>query len=142
MPVISPASLAGVSYGAASSTDRARFAAVSKASGGLLTSSSVRTLLVSGDDVGGVASFAVKPALAASPTFQDQYVVQLVNAVTGRASSPRFVRADGQVIALSSGGPAVAGWFEQNHVVLLYRQTPSPDLAALAVSVHKTPSGR
>ena len=97
---------------------------------------------MAGDDVGGVASYAVKPGLSASPTFQDQYVVQLVNAVAGHGAPPRFVRADGHVMALSTGPAAVAGWFEGTHVVLLYRQAPSPDLAALALSVRNTPTGR
>ncbi|HVN10639.1 MAG TPA: hypothetical protein VMT69_01005 [Kineosporiaceae bacterium] len=142
IPTISPRTLATVTYGSASSADRAGFAAVAKASGGLLTSSSVRTLQVSGEDVGAVASYAVKPGLAASPTFQDQYVVQLVTALVGHATPPRFVRAGGQVMALSPGPAAVAGWFEGDHVVLVYRRTTSPDLAALALSVHDTPTGR
>jgi hypothetical protein len=140
--VIAPAKLAGVSYATASRSDVARFAPVTKASGGLLVSSSVKTLKVTGDDVGGVAVYRVKPGLAKSPMFQDQYVVQLINAVAGRTARPRFVRADGHVVALSTGPMAVAGWFDGNDLVLLYRQTAIPDLAALALGVRSTPSGR
>jgi hypothetical protein len=32
-----------------------------------------------------------------------------------------------------------AGWFEGNRVVLVYRQTKTPDLAALAFGVKSTP---
>lgn len=142
LPTVAPTEVTGVSLAAASSSDLARFAPVTKASGGLLVSSSVKTLKVAGDDVGGVAVYRVKPGLAKSSMFQDQYVVQLINAVAGRTARPRFVRADGQVVALSSGPPAVAGWFEGNQVVLLYRQTSTPDLAALALGVRSAAGGR
>ena len=139
MPVITPAKLGGIGYGPASTKDRERFAPARKASGGLLVSSSVKTLTVSGRDVGGVAVYSTKPGVAKGAVFQDQYVVQLINAVTGSKSAPRFVKADGQVMALSTGGPAVAGWFEGDRVVLVYRQAKTPDLAALAFGVQSTP---
>jgi hypothetical protein len=119
--------------------DRAHFARALRASGGLLVSKAVNTLTVSGRDVGGVAVYSTKKSLAKSPVFQDQYVVQLINAVTRSKSAPRFVKADGQVMALSTGGTAVAGWFEGNRVVLVYRQTKTPDLADLAFGVKSTP---
>jgi len=139
MPVIKPGSVGEIGYGPASAEDRARFARAVKASGGLLVSKSVSTLTVSGRDVGGVAVYGTEKSLAKSPVFQDQYVVQLINAVTRSKSAPRFVKADGQVMALSTGGAAVAGWFEGNRVVLVYRQTKSPDLAGLAFGVKATP---
>lgn len=141
MPVITPAKLGAIGYGPPSAKDRERFAPARKASGGLLVSSSVKTLMVSGRDVGGVAVYSTKPGVAKSSVFQDQYVVQLINAVTGSKSAPRFVKADGQVMALSTGGPAVAGWFEGDRVVLVYRQAKTPDLAALAFGVQSTPPG-
>jgi hypothetical protein len=139
MPVITPGTVGQIAYGPASAKDRARFAPARKASGGLVTSSSVRTLTVSGRDVGGVAVYGTEKGLSKSPMFQDQYVVQLINAITGSKSAPRFVRADGEVMALSTGRTAVAGWFEGNHVVLVYRQGRTPDLAALAFGVRSTP---
>jgi hypothetical protein len=139
MPVITPGTVGQIGYGLASATDRARFARALKASGGLVVSKSVSTLTVSGRDVGGVAVYSTKKSLAKSPVFQDQYVVQLINAVTGSKSAPRFVKADGQVMALSTGGAAVAGWFEGNRVVLVYRQAKTPDLADLAFGVQSTP---
>ena len=139
MPAITPAKLGGIAYGPPSAKDRQRFAPAREASGGLLVSSSVKTLTVSGRDVGGVAVYTTKKGVAKSPVFQDQYVVQLINAVTGSKSAPRFVKADGQVMALSTGSKAVAGWFEGNQVVLVYRQAKTPDLAALAFGVHSTP---
>jgi hypothetical protein len=142
MPAVTPTAVTGVSYAPPSVAARARFAPVLKASGGVLSSSSVKTLKVSGGDVGGVAVYGTKPGLAKSQTFQDQYVVQLINAVAGQHSSPRFVRANGQVMALSTGPSAVAGWFEGDHVVLVYRAGPTPDLAALALGVRNAPSGR
>jgi hypothetical protein len=42
-------------------------------------------------------------------------------------------------MALSTGGAAVAGWFEGNRVVLVYRQAQTPDLADLAFGVKSTP---
>jgi hypothetical protein len=138
MPVITPGTVGQIGYGPASATDRARFARALKASGGLVVSKSVSTLTVSGRDVGGVAVYSTRKSLAKSPVFQDQYVVQLINAVTRSKSAPRFVKADGQVMALSTGGAAVAGWFEGNRVVLVYRQEKTPDLADLAFSVKST----
>jgi hypothetical protein len=139
MPVITPGTVGQIGYGPPSAKDRARFARALKASGGLLVSKSVSTLTVSGRDVGGVAVYSTQKSLANSPVFQDQYVVQLITAVTGSKSAPRFVKAEGQVMALSTGGAAVAGWFEGNRVVLVYRQTTTPDLADLAFGVKWTP---
>jgi hypothetical protein len=139
MPVIAPGTVGQIGYGPPSAKDRARFARALKASGGLLVSKSVSTLTVSGRDVGGVAVYSTQKSLANSPVFQDQYVVQLITAVTGSKSAPRFVKAEGQVMALSTGGAAVAGWFEGNRVVLVYRQTTTPDLADLAFGVKWTP---
>jgi hypothetical protein len=141
MPRINPATVAGVAYGPASATVAARFAPVQKASGGMLVSSSVRTLTVGGKDVGGVAVYGVKPGAAKSPIFQDQYVVQLVNSIAGATSPPRFVRAGGQVLALSTGPTAVAGWFQGDRVVLVHRQGAAPDLAGLALGVRAAPPG-
>ena len=139
MARVSPGQVGAVGYGPASAGDTARLAAVTKASAGLLTSSAVRTLTVDGQDVGGVGVFGVKPGAAKSPTFRDQYVLQLVDAVGGGRSPARFVRAGGQVIALSTGSTPVAGWFQGDRVVLVYRQGSTPDLAALAVGVHARP---
>jgi hypothetical protein len=141
MPVITPEAVGEIGYGPASDIDRVHFARAVKASGGLLESKTVRTLTVSGRDVGGVAVYSTKKSLAKSPVFQDQYVVQLINAVTRSKSAPRFVKAGGQVMALSTGGTAVAGWFEGNRVVLVYRQAKTPDLADLAFGVRSTPLG-
>ena len=139
MPAITPGTVGQIGYGPASAKDRERFAPARKASGGLLVSSSVKTLMVSGRDVGGVAVYSTKKGLAKSPVFQDQYVVQLINAVTGSKSAPRFVKADGQVMALSTSGAAVAGWFQGDDVVLVYRAAKTPDLADLAFGVKSTP---
>lgn len=139
MPRISPSPVAGLAYGAASAADRARFAAALKVSGGLLVSKSVHTLAVGGSDVGGVAVYATKAGATKSTTFQDQYVVQLVNAVTRSSSEPRFVKVGSQVMALSTGQKAVAGWVSGDRVVLVIRQGGRPDLAALAAAVNATP---
>jgi hypothetical protein len=143
MPSVTPPVVAGVGYGPASSADRARFAPAVEASGGVLASASVQTLTVGGQDVGGVVVYGTKPGLAKSPMFQDQYVVQLINAVTHSSSSPRFVRAKGQVMALSTGSAgAVAGWFQGTKVLLVYRHGRTPDLTGLALAVHAAPPGR
>jgi len=139
MPRISPSPVAGLAYGAASAADRARFAAALKVSGGLLVSKSVHTLAVGGSDVGGVAVYATKAGATKSTTFQDQYVVQLVNAVAGPKASPRFFRAGSQVMALSTHGVPVAGWFQGDRLTLVYRTGSAPDLAVLAVGVSATP---
>jgi hypothetical protein len=130
----------GIAYGRATAADRARFAPVMKASGGFLTSSAISDLTVSGHDVGAVAVYGTKPGLAKSSQFQNQYVVQLINAVTRSKESPRFVTVRGQVFALANGSVAVAGWFEGDQVVLVFRQAKGPELAALAVGVRATPS--
>src|SRR3954447_6233622 len=147
MPRISPPTLTAVGYGPASSADTSVFAPALRHSrgplaapaGGLLASPAVRTLRVGGQDVGGVAVYSTKKGVAATPRFQDQYVEQLVNAVARTSSTPRFVRVGDQVIALSRGHSAVAGWFDGNRVVLVYRQSGTPDLAALAAGVRTAP---
>jgi hypothetical protein len=138
LPVAKNAPVAAVGFGTASNSDRARFRAVDRASAGLVTSSSVRTLTVAGRDVGAVAVYDTKPGLGKSAIFQDQYLVQLMNSVTGTTWSPIFVRADGQVMAYSKGEPAVAGWFEKDRVTLVYRTAPTPDLVGLARAVRST----
>jgi len=139
MPVITPKSVGTVAYAPASAQDKARFTPVRKASGGLITKGSVTSVTVSGRDVGAVAVYGTKQGLAKSPMFQDQYVVQLMNAVAGADASPRFVRSQGKVVALSTGAQAVAGWFDGDRVVLVFRAAKSPDLAALAHGVRSTP---
>ena len=139
MPVITPGTVGQIAYGPASASDEARFAPVTKASGGLLVSSTVSTVTVGGRDVGAVASYGTRRGAAKSPIFQDQYVVQLLNAVAGSASPPRFVRAKDKVMAFSTGPTAVAGWFDGDRVVLVYRQGGTPDLAALAHGVRSMP---
>lgn len=139
MPRISPSPVGGLAYGPASAADRARFAPALTVSGGLLVSSSLHTLAVGGSDVGGVAVYATKGGATKSTTFQDQYVVQLVNAVAGPKASPRFFRAGSQVIALSTHGVPVAGWFQGDRLTLVYRTGSAPDLAVLAAGVRATP---
>jgi len=142
LPVVSPAAVGRITYGAATSSDRKHFTPAGKASGGLVVSSAIHDLLVSGKHVGAVAVYRVKPGAAKSAQFQDQYVVQLINAVAGRATRPKFVRANQQVMALSTGRVAVAGWVEGDEVVLVYREGPEPELLALANAVRTTSAGR
>jgi hypothetical protein len=142
MPSVAAAPVAGIGYGTATAPARARFAPVSAASGGLIVANTIRTLTVSGTDVGSVGVFRIKPGLGASPMFQDQFVVQVMNAVAGKASAPKFVRIDGQVVALATGPAAVAGWFEGDRVVLVYRNGGRPDLNSLALAVKNAPAGR
>jgi hypothetical protein len=104
----------------------------------VLVSQAISSVSVAGRDVGAVAVYGTKPGLAKSALFQDQYVVQLINAVAGSSAAPRFVRADGAVLALSSGRTALAGWFTGDKVVLVYRQGSTPDLTALALGVRST----
>jgi hypothetical protein len=140
MPQVTPKTVGAIAYGPATSADRARFAPVMKASGGFLTSSAISDLRVSGREAGAVAVYGTKPGLAKSSQFQNQYIVQLINSITKSKESPRFVKVQDQVFALSTGSVAVAGWFEGDQVVLVYRQTPTPDLTSLAVAVRSTPS--
>ncbi len=139
LPVVNPAAITGLRYGTATAADRTRFAKASKATGGLAVSTAVSSLAVSGEPVGAVAVYRTKKGLAKSAAFQDQYVVQLINAVAGAKAAPRFVRADGQVLAISTGTVAVVGWFKGDLVTLVYRQSKTPDLAALALEVRATP---
>jgi hypothetical protein len=142
LPAVTPSRLGAVTYAPSSGAARAHLAPVLKASGGLISSPTVKTIKVSGHEVGGVGIYRTDPGLAASPRFQDQFVAQLVNAVTGPGPSPRFVRAQGRVMALSTGPSAVAGWFEGDRVVLLYRVGRTPELAALALAVRNGRQGR
>jgi hypothetical protein len=137
IPTVKATAVGGVGYTAAPADVRSRFARIPKASGGLVSSSSVRGLTVGGREVGGVGVYSVEPGPAKSVTFQRQYVVQLVDALAGSTAAPRFVQADRQVLATSTGGAAVAGWFEGGKVVLVYRSGSSPDLTALALGVRK-----
>lgn len=139
MPVLNPAPVAGVGYGPASRQGLSRLAPVHMASADLLVTYAVSGLRVGGRDVGVVGVYRTKPGLTATTLFQQQYVVQLINAVTGARTSPRFVQVGGTVMALSTGAVAVAGWFRNGQVVLVYRNGTSPDLASLATGVQATP---
>jgi hypothetical protein len=137
-----PSQTVDVRYEQASAAVEHWFAPVVPAAGGLLSGQRIKAIRVGGQQVGGVASYAVKPGLAKSTVFQDQYVVQLVHAVTKDATPPQLVRIDDHVVALSKGAVAVAGWFEGDIAVLVYRAGSSPDLTALAAAVRSHPSGR
>lgn len=139
LPSAKPVGSVSVSYAAATSNDKGRLAPVQAASADLIDRSTVRTITVGGRSVGVVGVYTVKKSAGRSPIFQDQYVVQLINAVTGRATTPQFVKADGQVLALSTTPTAVAGWFTGDTVTLVYRQGKIPDLAALALAVRSSP---
>lgn len=139
MPVITPGRVGTIGYGAPSAKDKQRFAAVSKASAHVITSSAIHSLTVAGRDVGAVAVYTTKRGVAKSTTFQDQYVVQLLNAVTASKSAPRFVRTKDGVMALTTGAPAVAAWFKDDQLTLVYRDGNSPNLAALAQGVRSAP---
>ena len=139
VPRVSPAKLADVSYAKASAGRMRLFTPVAKASGGLATQRSVTTVRVGGRDAGVVAVYTLKPGSSRSSTFQDQYVVQLLNAVSRSTSEPRFVKVGSQVMALSTGKTPVAGWVSSNRLVLVLRQGNQPDLAALAAAVQATP---
>lgn len=139
LPAITSAAVQGLEYRPATARDKARFKAVGKASAGLLTATTVQGLNLGGKDTGAVAVYTTKAGLSTSTTFQDQYIVQLINAVAGPKSLPKFVRAKGQVVALTTGGAPVAGWFDGNRVVLVYRDGRTPDLARLAAGVHANP---
>lgn len=139
VPRVSPAKLADVSYAKASASRMQLFSPVAKASGGLATQRSVTTVRVGGKDAGVVAVYTLKPGSSKSATFQDQYVVQLLNAVSKSSSEPRFVKVGSQVMALSTGTRSVAGWVSSNQLVLVLRQGNQPDLAALAAAVRATP---
>jgi hypothetical protein len=139
LPVVKAAKVGEISYAKASAERVKLFAPAAKASGGLTIDSSVTTVRVAGKDTGALAVYSLKPGQAKSPTFQDQYVVQLVNALTRSESEPRFVRVEGQVMALSTGSKAIAAWVSGDRVVLLYRQVGKTDLAALAAAVKAHP---
>jgi hypothetical protein len=139
MPLVKPAALGQVAYASPSATDSKHWAPALKTSGALVVSSSVKALTMDGEKVGTATVLRIKPGPARSETFQYQFVVQLINAVAGPSASPRFVRADGQVMALATGAKAVAGWFEGDQVILVYRQGKTPDLAALALAVRSSP---
>jgi hypothetical protein len=139
VPRVRPAKLADVSYAKASAGRMQLFSPVAKASGGLATQRSVTTVRVGGKDAGVVAVYTLRPGASKSSTFQDQYVVQLLNAVSKSSSEPRFVKIGSQVMALSTGKTPVAGWVSSNRLVLVLRQGSQPDLAALAAAVQATP---
>ncbi|MDU0312991.1 hypothetical protein RKE38_04770 [Phycicoccus sp. M110.8] len=139
IPRVSPAKLADVSYAKASAGRMQLFSPVAKASGGLATQRSVTTVRVGGKDAGVVAVYTLKPGSSKSTTFQDQYVVQLLNSVSRSTAEPRFVKVGSQVMALSTGQRSVAGWVSSNQLVLVLRQGSQPDLAALAAAVQATP---
>lgn len=139
IPVLNPAPVAAIGYGPASSQGLSRLEPAHMASAHLLVTYAVSTLRVGGRDVGAVGIYRTKPGMTTTTLFERQYVVQLINAVTGSRTSPRFVLVGGSVMALSTGPVPVAGWFRNGQVVLVYRNGTSPDLAALASGVQATP---
>lgn len=142
LPLVTASPLKGIQYAAAPAEAKAFFAPVTNASGGLVVSSKVSAVKIDGRAVGMVGVYSVKPGLSKSDMFQDQYVVQLIQAVTKSSSSPRFVRMNGRVVALSTGRVPVVGWFEADRAVLIHRQAAKPDLEDLAFSVIRQPKGR
>jgi hypothetical protein len=143
LPVVKALPVTRIRYAAADATDLKRFSAVHAASAGLITTSVVRSISVAGRDVGVVGVYRVRRGLAKSTAFQDQYAVQVLGAVTGSHAAPRLVRTkDGGVLVLSTGKAAVAAWFKDDQLTLVYRDGRSPDLAALAAAVRALPPGR
>src|SRR5690242_11844782 len=60
LPAVTGAAVAGLGYRPATAQDKARFKAVTKASAGLLTPTSVQGLTMGGKDTGAVAVYATR----------------------------------------------------------------------------------
>ena len=133
---------AEVSYAAASSVVTKTFAPVKGAEGGLVTRTTLHVVRLAGKPSGGVGVYAVKPGLSKSTVFQDQYVSQLMKSITKETAPPKSQRINGQVVQLSHGKIAVAGWFEGDDVVLVWREADTPNLPDLAAGVHAQRAGR
>lgn len=142
LPVVQASAPAGVRYGTAGSDAKRFFAPVTTTSGGIVVSSTMVSVALGSRTVGAVADYRVRPGLAQSATFRNQYVVQLMRAVGGTASSPKVVRLNGRVVAVNSGQVPVAAWFEGDHVVLVHRVGASPELNDLALGVINQSAGR
>lgn len=134
-------SASGFAYSSASSADRRTFERVSKASGGLSTLSEVKVVRKASKAVGVVATYKVGAQVADSAIFREQYLVQLLAALTQSRGSAKYVVIDKTNIALVDAGGA-AGWFQGNEVVLVQRSGKSTALTQLAAGVLRAPKGR
>ena len=139
LPAASAKGVGEVAYSAASAAVRERLAGVAEAAEGVSVASGLNTLSIGGKKVGGIAAVVVPAEMAGSDTFQDQFVVQLLNGVTDGARAPRFVRVDGVPVATTDGKVRYVGWFDENTAYVVAREASSPDLVSLAAAVMDAP---
>lgn len=139
MPAAKPATVAAVAYTPASSKDKARLAKVDAASADLIDRSTLRAITVAGKQVGTVGVYTVKTRAGRSPMFQDQYLVQLLNAVGGPKTQLKFVKVEGTVTAISTGAVHLAGWFSGDQVTVVVPTAAQMDLVGLAAGMQASP---
>jgi len=124
-----------IEYSRATSKVRSRLAVISDAAKGVAVGTRLSTVSLQGRAVGGVASVAVPSKMAGNAMFQDQFVVQLLNAVSKGSEKPRFVRLSGRPVAVTQGKLRLAGWFEGSRAVVLAIDSAEPDVTSLAAAV-------
>lgn len=139
LPSASAKGVGEVAYSAPSAAVRESLAGVAKAAKGVSVSSRLNSLSIGDKRVGGIAAVAVPAEMARSHTFQDQFVVQLLNSVADGAKEPRFVRVDGVPVATTDGKVRYVGWFDENIAYVVARQASGPDLVSLAAAVMDAP---
>ena len=99
----------------------------------------MRSVTVGGRPVAAVGVYTVKKSAGTNPIFQDQYLVQLLNAVGGARTKPKFVRVQGTVTALSTGPVRVVGWFSGDRVTVVVPTAGQTDLVGLAAGMQDSP---
>lgn len=136
MPSQAGGAVAGITYGAATPTATRRFAAATDAAEGVATSTSLKILVMDGRGVAGLGLYRVPKTNAASPIFQDQFVVQLMRTMDG-VRSTKLVQIAGKPVNISNDG-RTAGWFLADRAIILVRVS-GPQLSDLVATVIKEP---
>jgi len=115
----------GLTAAKASKDVGATFAPVTRSAGTVVTGTALRTVVVDGRTVGGVAVYSVPTESAVSPVFRDQFLAQLVGVLVP-ANEVSRARISGTDVVLGRGDRPVAGWFTGGRVHVLRQDRATP----------------
>jgi hypothetical protein len=142
LPVVSARPVDAVTATVATKSVGSTFAPVTRSAGTVVTRTELRTLTVGGRPIGGLAVYTVPAGSAASQTFRDQFLAQLLAPLAADRHGER-VRIGSTAVALVRADSPAAGWFEDDRVVILSQTRSSPPIQdVVAALIGRLPDAR
>jgi hypothetical protein len=125
LPALSARPVKGVTTTDATESVGATFAPVTRSAGTVVTRTELSAVRADGRDIGGLAVYTVPAGSAASQTFRDQFVAQLLAPLSKDGRRER-VRIGNTPVALVRSDTPAAGWFDGDRVVVLSQRRSTP----------------